>query len=170
MSARRLLFLLPCLHGSAQDGYKGQTKLDSFSSLSDAKAAFTKVFLEKTGNIWGSKFVAQDGKYVYLELGSGKNAPTSPAVAVSPPKASVSSSAPKVIAAPPPKSDDLDFDFEEEALAAAPKPSNASLDDHVMGLVKMMFDRQAMEKVLASFNFNLEKESFSLFVHFWIWC
>lgn len=127
--------------------------------MADAEKMFSKVFLEKTGNAFGSKFVEKEGKYVLLEVDPEKVVPSSPAKAASPvkPSSPVAPSPPPAKAKAKSSPEEMDFDFEAEVVA---KPQKTDVpDERVMGLVKMVFDRQSMERLLTSFSFNLEKAS-----------
>lgn len=48
----------------------GQSKLNSFKSLEDAKKDFEKKFRDKTKNSWADRdqFVAHPGKYTLIEV------------------------------------------------------------------------------------------------------
>ncbi|XP_074139475.1 protein mono-ADP-ribosyltransferase PARP3 isoform X1 [Sminthopsis crassicaudata] len=54
-------------------GEKGQCKIQTFSSLDEAKRDFEKKFWEKTKNRWAERdsFVAQSGKYTLIEVQAG---------------------------------------------------------------------------------------------------
>lgn len=57
-------------------GETGQSKLNYFPSLEDAKKDFEKKFRDKTKNSWANRdpFVAHPGKYTLIEVQGGDEA------------------------------------------------------------------------------------------------
>ena len=145
-------------------GMKGQCKLESFGTLADAKHSFCSMFLSKTGNEWGQPFQIRPGKYVLIEVEKNQLDKSIPPVAA-------------------PKEEDVELDFEAEVICpskdgkaktsaivtaspakvvpssglVAVASASAPLDDSVSCLVKLIFDRKTMERLLNSLSFNLEK-------------
>lgn len=54
----------------------GNNKIENFSSAADAVSEFERLYLEKTGNDWGNKFVKQPSRMYPLDIDYGEEADT----------------------------------------------------------------------------------------------